>query len=189
MSNFTVFTGSMFSGKTTALINVIENYCRAKKKILVLNHSFDNRYVDNMEHDIVTHKRYKIECKMINSVEDIEALDFKDLDAIFIDEVQFFNVDVLKKILNAKNINTKIYASGLDLSWQCQPFAPTQYMMSLADKVVKMKAVCSRCNDYAHCISFKKNDDGNASNIQVGSDDIYEPVCMTCFNKLRTKEY
>lgn len=180
MSNFTLFTGSMYSGKSTSLINVIENYDRAKKNILLLSHKIDKRYDES---SISTHNKKLIKCNLISTLDDAVMLDL-DRDAIFIDEIQFFKKEVIEFIINHKGLNTKLYMSGLDLNWKGEPFETTQFVMSYSDKIFKLKTICDTCKKYAHCISHKI-DNTNNNIIDVGGKNKYIPICQQCFKLLK----
>ena len=181
MNNFTVFTGSMFSGKSTILLNTIENFLRAKKIILVLNHKLDDTRYNKSS--ITTHSGMRTDAYSINSVNDLDNFDLKKYDAIFVDELQFFKIDMLKKILNGKRSKCKLFCSGLDLTWQNEPFETTMYAMAKADKVTKLKAICERCKEYKHCISYNIAED-RSEIIDVGGSDRYQPICSDCYSKM-----
>ena len=182
MNNFTVFTGSMFSGKSTILLNTIENFLRAKKIILVLNHKLDDdRYNKS---SITTHTGMTTDAYSIDNVDALKEFDLKKYDAIFIDELQFFNVEVLKEILNGKRPKCKLFCSGLDLTWQNEPFDTTMYAMAKADKVTKLKAICDHCKEYKHCISFNTST-SKFDVIDVGGNDKYKPICSECYEVIK----
>lgn len=51
-----IIYGPMFSGKSSELLRKIRRFEHAKKKCLVINYLFDNRYTDCDE--MATHDRY-----------------------------------------------------------------------------------------------------------------------------------
>ena len=56
MRKIIIITGPMYAGKTEELLKRIKRFTYAKKKCILLKHSFDTRYNNNA---IVTHNKVK----------------------------------------------------------------------------------------------------------------------------------
>ena len=103
----------MFSGKTTHLLNAIEEQKTEGKKVFVFKPKMDDRYA---EESIVSHD--KNETEAFSVAKSVEILDYYlHADVIAIDEVQFFDdqiVDVCQKIANSgkKILGIKLYHKG-----------------------------------------------------------------------------
>ena len=185
----TVFAGPMFSGKTTKLIQtMVDNY--PPEESVLFAHYYNTR-------DFLTHdkKVYAISSCPIKSAEELdkylEANITYDIAAIFIDELQFFDTDILSVIEKYSDSYT-FYLAGLDKDFKGEPFATTAGAMAIADSVEKMAGVCKICKDNGKeseaTYSLRSID--ISDRILVGGDDMYIPVCRTCFKiKQRGKCY
>jgi thymidine kinase len=54
---FVIFTGPMFSAKTTGLLSAIDRYKYQGKKVVVFKPRFDDRY---SQEDVSTHSGWKV---------------------------------------------------------------------------------------------------------------------------------
>ena len=135
-----VICGSMFSGKTEELIKKLKRYLYANKKIQTFKHSFDNRF-GNIDF-LKTHHGEKLEAITVSNC--VELLDFISFESeiIGIDEVQFFEKDIIFTIDSLIRRGKKVIVSGLDLDFRGLPFGPMPFLLALADEVIKLKAVC-----------------------------------------------
>jgi thymidine kinase len=150
----------MFSRKSTTLMAHIERYLIAEKvngrEILVFNHASDDRYGTNK---LATHSGSQIEgaigvhdtqelmeyiCQATDSGFDLKP-EFRELNAIFIDEAQFFDellpdaVDYLDK-----ELGIDVFLAGLDTDFRGQGFGPMGELMTRADQVEKHTAICTQ---------------------------------------------
>ncbi|MCD6551460.1 thymidine kinase [Thermotoga sp.] len=176
----TVITGPMYSGKTTELLSFVEIYRLGRKEVAVFKPEIDNRYHSTM---IVSHSGDGVEAFAIKkSKEILEYIDQKTK-GVFIDEVQFFDTelfDVVKELLD-KGID--VFCAGLDLTHKQNPFETTSLLLSLADTVIKKKAVCHRCGEYNATLTLKIA--GGEEEIDVGGQEKYIAVCRNCYNTLK----
>jgi len=168
--------GPMFSGKSSMLLTFEKKFQVSKKKYICINHSFDTRYSN--EGKIATHdgslsigKHISVgKLKFINSVELIEY------DAFIIDEVQFFeDIDEFVDFWTSKG--KTIICAGLNSDYKMMPFEPINSLISRADTIRHLKAICTDCGKDApftqRCI---KSDEQTL----IGSSDIYLPKCRAC---------
>ncbi|MDO5026365.1 MAG: thymidine kinase [Tissierellia bacterium] len=180
-----VHTGSMFSGKTTSLWRELYRMKIANYKIVAFKPSIDSR---DDEKKIVTHDKLELDAMKASNLNEI--LSFaknNDLDCIGIDEVQFFPndpkevVDIFNKLLS---MNITIVVSGLDMDYMSRPFEIIKELMPIADELVKHHAICASCGEDAW-VSYRKSNE--ESRIQIGSKDLYEPLCRSCYDKKMTE--
>ena len=83
--------GAMFAGKTSELLKRILWAEHQGKKILVLKPIIDNRYSEKL---ISTHNNLSHECYPMKDWKDVNLnykINKKNVDVIFLDEVQFMN--------------------------------------------------------------------------------------------------
>ncbi|HCL98309.1 MAG TPA: thymidine kinase [Fervidobacterium sp.] len=186
IGKLTVITGPMYSGKTTELLNFAEIYELGRKKIKIFKPQIDVRYSAD---DVVTHKLFKMPATVVKNLDEMETI-YKNLDekpdAIFIDEVHFFENDITYLVKDMTADGVDVYCAGLDLNYLWQPFPTTASLMALADEVIKKKAVCEICGEYTGTLSYKKKIDGGI--IDVGGKEKYIAVCKDCYKKLVDEE-
>lgn len=170
--------GSMFSGKTEALIRSIKRYSYAKKKIQVFKPSIDVRY-DDVE--VVSHSGERTKAIPIDDIRDIMHHLSIDTEVIGIDEVQLFNKEYTLNVVNTLlRMGITVVCSGLDMTYDGKPFGVVPDLMAIADEVNKLKAVCSDCGEDAY-ISYRTND--CTEEVQIGGSDSYVPLCRSCWYK------
>ena len=142
--------------------------------------------VDNRDSDkkIVSHDNLSLDAKKISDLNEILSYAKKnEVDAIGIDELQFFPndpkevVEIFNKLMS-KNIT--IVVSGLDMDYKTKPFEIIKEIMPLADELIKHHAICASCGEDSWASYRKSSDD---SRIQIGSEDVYEPLCRSCYNE------
>ena len=174
-----IITGSMFSGKTEELIRRIKRAEIAGQKVVLFKPKIDNRY---SEDHVVSHdskSRISIPVK-----EAKEILDYADeFEVIGIDEAQFFENDVVEVCDFLANQGKRIIVAALDMDFTGKPFGPVPLLISIAEYVTKVHAICMRCGNLAH-YSHRLSDAQKL--VVLGEKDIYEPLCRQCFIKART---
>ncbi len=168
-----VFCGPMYAGKSTNLINSTVWY--NDKSILVVKPAFDNRF---SETEIVTHDGRSIAARSTDDFNQIR-LHAQDVDAVFIDEVQFFHefnpVDhIVYTVRDLLNQGKDVFVAGLDMDWQGRAFEATANLCAMADHVYKLRARCAVCDDMA-TKTYKKSESG--FQIELGAEDLYEARC------------
>lgn len=182
-----VHTGSMFSGKTTSLWRELYRMNIANYKVVAFKPSIDDRDGDKQ---IVTHDNLSLDAIKVADLNDIlsYAKD-NEIDAIGIDELQFFPndpsevVEIFNKLMA---MNITIVVSGLDMDYKTRPFEIIKEIMPLADELIKHHAICSSCGEDAWASYRKSSDD---SRIQIGAQNLYEPLCRSCYNdKMKERE-
>ena len=62
------------------------------------------------------------------------------------------------------------------------PFNPIPQLLSIAETITKLHAICVDCGDLANH-SFRKNNEKKL--IKLGEQDIYKPLCRVCFYNLQ----
>jgi len=75
---------------------------------------------------------------------------------------------------------TRVIIAGLDMDFEGKPFGPMPQLLSIADYITKVHAICMQCGDIAH-FSYRKTADKNK--ILLGEKDSYEPRCRSCYYK------
>lgn len=193
-SSLTIITGPMFAGKTSKMIEMLEEIITQKNtKILSYKHGADNRYDeknDTTEGNIKSHDGKIFPCALIKDPVEILHLlrknshseTIEDKICVAVDEVQFFDssvmIKVVKKLLER---DCKVILSGLDLDFLCNPFGPILELTKSADKVIRLTAICARCKS-GKAIYSKRIIESNAL-IAIGGAESYQPSCEACFDE------
>ena len=173
--------GSMFSGKSEELLRRIKRGVIAKQKVLLFKPSIDNRYDENR---VSTHNGNSYDSISIEKSSDI--LNFvKDIkyDIIGIDEIQFFDNDIVKIINKLADDGIRVIVAGLDMDFKAEPFHPMPEIMAISEMVTKLHAVCNKCGKEAsrsqRLINGKpaKYDDPI---VVIGASESYEARCRHC---------
>lgn len=174
-----IIFGPMFSGKTTRLIEVYNEYKKTGKNVLVINYDADRRYHDSM---LSTHDRVMIPCTFTDNLSDItgsSATDYADADVILINEGQFF-ADLYSSVIHMVEISKKrVHVCGLDGDFRREKFGQLLDLIPICDNVVKLKSSCHNCKESA---LFSHRMCNSQDKVLIGSD-IYIPLCRHCYTE------
>jgi thymidine kinase len=183
-----VIAGPMYSGKTEELIRLIKRAVIGKKHVQVFKPNLDKRY--GLDKKLFSHAGISVECETIGDAAEIVSRLKKNTQMVVIDEAQWLGealVPVIKQLLDR---SLQVIISGLPLTFDRQPFVPMPTLMAMADKVLKLSAVCSICGNDAifHKRITKEKSTVNALEpdpqfVSKFEDSIFEARCRTCFDK------
>ena len=137
-----VICGSMFSGKSEELIRRVRRTQFAKQHAIVFKPCIDNRY---SEEDVVSHNGLKVKAVPVSASKDIFEHITEEMDVIAIDEVQFFDGDIVEVVQVLANRGYRVIVAGLDQDFRGLPFGQVPQLMAIAEHVTKLQAVCSAC--------------------------------------------
>jgi thymidine kinase len=175
-----VITGSMFSGKTEELIRRLRRAQFAGLKVEIFKPSLDNRYSETR---IVSHDDKSIMSTPVDNPSAILLL-AGDVQVVGIDEAQFFDNSIVDVCNMLADSGIRILIAGLDMDFMGKPFGPMPALLSIAEYVTKVHAICMRCGNLAQ-YSFRKSDEAQV--VLLGEKNIYEPLCRNCYNKALKK--
>ncbi|HEX2919762.1 MAG TPA: thymidine kinase [Bacteroidales bacterium] len=176
-----VVTGSMFSGKTEELIRRLRRAEFAGLKIEIFKPSIDNRY---SEIHVVSHDEKSIVSTPVNNASSILLLVSSDVNVVGIDEAQFFDESLVEVCTTLANNGIRVIVAGLDMDFMGKPFGPIPGLLSIAEHITKVHAICVRCGNLAQ-FSFRKSSEDSV--VLLGEKNLYEPLCRHCFNKALKK--
>jgi thymidine kinase len=169
--------GSMFSGKSEELIRRVRRADFAKQNIKVFKPQIDNRY---SKEEIVSHNGTAFRAQPISDAKEIIHYIDADVDVIAIDEVQFFSDDIVDIVQMLANSGYRVIVAGLDQDFRGEPFGPMPKLLSIAELVTKLQAVCAVCGSPASRTQRLINGEPASYNdpvILVGAAESYEPRC------------
>lgn len=173
-------SGCMFAGKTEELIRRIKVLEFAKKEIMVFKPVIDNRY---SESKVVSHAGSSVESFIISDALEILDMIKPTTQVVAIDEVQFFDDNVCDVCNELADRGIRVMAAGLDTNFKGEPFGPMPQLMTEAEFVTKLAAVCNKCGAPAtrtQRIVNGKPASYNDPIILVGAAESYEARCRHC---------
>ena len=176
-----VICGSMFSGKTEELIRRLKRAKIANQKIQIFKPSIDSRNDEYIE----SHDDNRIKSLTVKTSYDIFDIG-KDFDVVGIDEIQFFDDEIISVCNSLANKGVRVIAAGLDMDYLGNPFGPMPNLMAIAEYVTKVHAICSKTGNIAN-YSYRKNKEDSI--ILIGEEDEYEALSREVFyKKMNTKK-
>jgi thymidine kinase len=180
MGYLELIIGPMFSGKTTALMNIYDRNILLGKSVCVVNYSGDTRYHESM---LSTHDKRMIPCVFASTLRKIFSDDILRQDhisdVILINEGQFFS-DLHEVVMElVEQYGKSVYICGLDGDFKRNKFGQLLDLIPLCDKVDKLRSNCHMCNNNA---IFSHRITNECDQVVIGSTN-YVPLCRVCYNK------
>ncbi len=175
-----VICGSMFSGKTEELIRRVRRAVIAKQKVQVFKPSIDDRYHPT---NLASHNGMLQEAVAVSSAMDLLRQVNPDTDVVAIDEVQFFEQEIVSVCNHLADHGKRVICAGLDMDFRGEPFGPMPTLMAQAEKVDKLHAICVVCGEEAS--RTQRLIDGRPAKytdpvVAVGANEMYEARCRRC---------
>ncbi|HRY98890.1 MAG TPA: thymidine kinase [Bacteroidales bacterium] len=171
-----VICGSMFSGKTEELIRRLRRASIARLRVEIFKPATDTRYAEDK---VVSHDANAIPSSAVESASQI-LLMLGEVDVVGIDEAQFFD-DHLVEVCNIlANKGIRVIVAGLDMDYLGKPFGPIPALLSIAEYVTKVHAICIRCGNLAQ---YSHRTIARTDRVVLGEKESYEPLCRECFQK------
>lgn len=182
-----VISGCMFAGKTEELIRRIKVLELAKKNIMIFKPLIDNRYSDSK---IVSHAGSNVDSFVVEKSNEILDMVKQGVEVVAIDEVQFFDDEVCDVVDKLASKGIRVICAGLDTDFRGEPFGPMGKLLTQAEFVTKLTAVCMKCGGPATRTQRIINGQPASyfdKTILVGASESYEARCRQC-HELRDKK-
>tara|TARA_Y100000385_G_C13036506_1_gene613252 strand:- start:116 stop:709 length:594 start_codon:yes stop_codon:yes gene_type:complete len=176
-----VICGSMFSGKTEELIRRLKRAQFAQQKIEIFKPVIDLRYDDEL---VTSHDQNQIPSTPVPAAANIPIL-ADGCDVVGIDEVQFFDNEIIHVCNNLANSGIRVIVAGLDMDYQGNPFGPMPGLMATAEYVTKLHAICSRTGNLAN-YSYRTSSRDDL--VILGEKENYEPLSRAAFFNAKKKK-
>lgn len=174
--NIEVICGPMFSGKTTELLRRITRAQIARQKVQVFKPAIDIRYGETK---IVSHDtRSEVAIPVENSIEIFRHL-YDSTRIIAIDEVQFFDDQVVTVVNKLARRGYRVICAGLDLDFRGLPFGPIPGLLAIADEVYKIHAICTVCGAPATRTQRVTN---SKDQVLLGEKEAYQARCRAHYD-------
>ncbi|MDP4798096.1 MAG: thymidine kinase [Crocinitomicaceae bacterium] len=172
-----VICGSMFSGKTEELIRRMKRAQFANQKLVLFKPIIDDRYHTE---NVVSHQGSSLKAIPVNDSKEILDL-WKNEKVVAIDEAQFFDAGIIDVCNELAKKGTRVILAGLDMDYKGVPFGPMPNLLSIAEYVTKVHAICVTCGNLAQYSHRTANETGQ---VLVGAVEKYQPLCRACYNKI-----
>ena len=172
----TLLLGSMFSGKSSELLKIIErtNYQKVSACLIRPNLDTRNFIARNANHNS---KFTVIETNQIN------ISDVMEFDVVFIDEGHFIT-DLGVTCHKIALLGKTVYVAALPGDSDFRPWDEVSRLLPYIDRVRKIDAVCVECG-YGSTFTFtdaKKN-----GQVLIG-DKAYKALCRRCHDEFTRKD-
>ncbi len=169
-----VICGSMFSGKTEELIRRIKRAKYANQRIIIFKPAKDIRYDSER---VVSHDENSVESIPLANCKDIYR-HVSDVNVVGIDEAQFFDENLIEVCQKMAVSGIRVIVAGLDMDFKGRPFGPMPALLSVAEYITKVHAICPHCGNLAtHSYRLSQEQE----TVVLGEKDKYEPRCRVCY--------
>jgi thymidine kinase len=171
-----IVCGSMFSGKTEELIRRLNRAKIANMRVGIFKPEIDVRYDVGK---IVSHNENKANAQPVSSSLQLLHL-AESFDVVGIDEAQFFDEKIVEVCETLANQGKRVIIAGLDMDYTGKPFGPIPHLLSIANYVTKLHAICMQCGGIA---SYSYRITQNKDQVVLGEKEHYEARCRNCFHQ------
>ncbi|WP_407538603.1 thymidine kinase [Deinococcus radiomollis] len=148
-----VIVGPMFSGKSEELIRRVGRAVIARQQVAVFKPAIDDRY--HATH-VSSHTGRVTPAQAVPGTAQARRLIFGqgDLldagshvlpDVVGFDEAQFFDDGLVPLALELADLGVRVILAGLDLDFRGEPFGVMPELLSRAESVEKLTAICVIC--------------------------------------------
>ncbi|HEU0335077.1 MAG TPA: thymidine kinase [Gaiellaceae bacterium] len=177
-----VICGPMFSGKSEEMIRRLRRAEIAGQRVVIFKPRIDDRFDVA---DVVSHAGLRMRAVPVDCVAELVSR-ADGHEVVGIDEVQFFEASIVGAALELAERGLRVVAAGLDQDFRRLPFGPIPELLSHAEFVDKLQAVCHRCGGPA--TTTQRLVDGqpapySGETVVVGAAEQYEARCRGCHER------
>jgi thymidine kinase len=174
-----VICGPMFSGKSEEMIRRLRRAEIAGQRVVIFKPRIDDRYDAS---DVVSHAGIRMRGVPVAGVAELVER-ARGFEVVGIDEIQFFEPEIVGAALALADAGRRVVAAGLDQDFRRQAFGVMPELLAHAEFVDKLQAVCHRCGGPA--TTTQRLVDGrpapySGATIVVGANEQYEARCRDC---------
>ena len=189
MAKLYFYYSSMNAGKSTSLLQSSYNYRERGMNTLIMAPAIDDRYGIGkitsrigLESEAITFSPDDDHFELVR-----KRLHEAPLHCVLIDEAQFLRkaqVFQLGEVTDA--LDVPVLAYGLRTDFQGEPFEGSKYLLSWADNLKEIKAIC-HCGSKATMV-IRMDSEGrpvrDGQQVEIGGNDRYVSVCRQHFKAL-----
>lgn len=166
--------GGMYSGKTTELMRQMDRHDRAGETTMTYKYDKDVRHGEDRASMVSSHNGIHRKGKPVSSLRSEPVIP----GIIYgIDEGQFID-GIVEFAESAANQGCIVVISALNSDFKRNPFENVQNLISKAENIQTLHAICHSCKKDA---SFTKRTVEGDEVEMIGAEDKYVAVCRKCF--------
>ena len=175
-----VICGSMFSGKTEELLRRLRRAVIARQKVQLFKPAVDDRYGVAT---VASHNGLRWEATVVQNASELLESVAAETTVVAIDEAQFFDealVDVCNELADR---GLRVVCAGLDMDFRGEPFGPMPRLITQAEHVDKLHAICMKCGGEASRTQRLINGKPAFYEdpvVMIGAEESYEARCRGC---------
>ncbi|ELT95171.1 hypothetical protein CAPTEDRAFT_55599, partial [Capitella teleta] len=187
--------GPMFAGKTSRLINEVNDAKKADLECVVITHDDSHRFSTRTE--IVTHALMRCPAISLASLSEVPRdLLVNPPDLIAIDEGQFFSQEE-DELLNfcemMANMGVRVVVAGLSGTFHRTPFWDLLKIIPCAEEITHLNSRCSSCVEEYKAVFTQRTvpilsdeevqqlDEKEYKRSLIGGEESYAPCCRRCW--------
>ncbi len=196
MAQLYFYYSAMNAGKSTSLLQSAHNYTEQGMAVLLYTAAIDGRVEKGViasriglkskasMFDASTELFSKIAEQITERRQNASEHAIQQISCVFVDEAQFLSreqVDQLAKVVDCLNIPVLCY--GIRSDFQGELFPGSQRLLTIADKLTELKAVC-HCGRKATMVvrrDASANVIKSGEQVVIGGNDSYESMCRKHF--------
>lgn len=186
MAKLYFYYSSMNAGKSTTLLQADFNYRERGMETMIWTAALDNRFGMGV---VTSRIGLKADAHLFEADTDIQVAVAAEhakrpLDCVMLDEAQFLTKEqVFQCAAIADDLGIPVLCYGLRTDFQAELFPGSAALLSIADALIELKAVC-------HCgrkssMNLRVDADGNAvkagAQTEIGGNDRYIALCRKHF--------
>lgn len=182
--------GAMGSSKTAQALITKFNYEERNMKVLLLKPAIDTRDGNDVVKSRIGLKESAVVVEAGEDIGKLYAERYSDCNVIIVDECQFLTpeqVDQLSDIVIERDI--PVLCFGLSTDFTTHLFPGSKRLFEIAESISEIKSVCT-CGAKA-TVNARLDDNGRVvtegSQICIGGNDRYVPMCRRCWLRYKTQ--
>jgi thymidine kinase len=174
----------MYSGKTSELFRRRRRLMITGKRVIVVAFDGDNRY--SKRDEAASHNFDFVDAVRRRRLDPADPV-FKDVDAICVDEGQFYDGLVeFCETMTSKEFQKTVIVAALSSDFRRQSFESIARLIPTCDRVDMLYSICTLCHcegaAFSRCI-VTATLENTESNVAIGSTESYIAVCRACYTK------
>ena len=175
-----VITGVMFAGKTEELIRRVRRSIIARTPTQVFKSHLDDRYG---LFRVTTHDGAALEATPVDSAGEISRAILPETRVVAVDEVQLLDEGIVEVVEYLAGSGRRVILAGTETDFRGEPFGPMPALLTKAEVVDKLHAICVECG--APACRNQRLVDGrpapyDAPTVSIGGRESYEARCRHC---------
>ena len=177
---------SMNAGKSTSLLQIAYNYREQNQEVVLFTAKLDDRSGTGV---IASRLGMSAVAETFSDDTDFYALMESMVGencpaCVLIDEAQFLKASQVRQLHRSANLlGIPIICFGIRSDFRGEPFEGSSYLLSLADDLEEIKAICA-CKRKS-TMNIRVDADGNrvreGDQVDIGGNARYRQACARCF--------